>query len=159
MSEEKKLKARVAHKHKTEADWYLDVYTAADSTTKRSDPFIPLDGELIIFDKDSNHEKRFKFGDGKTDIIALPFAGTNLDEIKDEAKKTGTKGLAYELSEDKTYYICTGIGDCEETEIVIASEIGELPVTEIDPYAFDGNTYITKIVIPNSVTTIRSRAF
>ena len=73
MSEEKRLKARVAHKHKTEAEWYLDVYTAAGSTTKRSDPFIPLGGELIIFDADENHEKRFKFGDGETDVIALPF--------------------------------------------------------------------------------------
>lgn len=74
MSDEKKLKARVAHKHKTEAKWYLDVYTAVGSTTKRPDPFIPLDGELIIFDADENHEKRFKFGDGETDVIALPFA-------------------------------------------------------------------------------------
>ena len=88
MSEEKRLKARVAHKHKTEAEWYLDVYTAADSTIKRSDPFIPLNGELIIFDADENHEKRFKFGDGKTDVIALPFAsnfengkGTNSSQM------------------------------------------------------------------------------
>lgn len=74
MSEEKRLKARVAHKHKTEAEWYLDVYTAADSTTKRPDPFIPLDGELIIFDPDAtNTKKRFKFGDGKTNVIDLPF--------------------------------------------------------------------------------------
>ena len=74
MSEEKRLKARVAHKHKTEAEWYLDVYTATDSTIKRSDPFIPWNGELIIFDPDTtNTKKRFKFGDGKTDVIELPF--------------------------------------------------------------------------------------
>ena len=74
MSDEKRLKARVAHKHKTAAEWYLDVYTAAGSTTKRSDPFIPLNGELIIFDPDSvNTKSRIKFGDGKKDVIALPF--------------------------------------------------------------------------------------
>lgn len=90
MGDEKRLKARVAHKHKTEAEWYLDVYTAADSTTKRSDPFIPLDGELIIFDTDeSNTKKRFKFGDGKTDVIELPFV-TSIKNIID----TGTSGVS-----------------------------------------------------------------
>jgi hypothetical protein len=79
VNEEKRYKARVAHKHKTEADWYLDVYTAADSTTKRSDPFIPLNGELIIFDPDvANTKRRFKFGDGITDVIELPFITSDL---------------------------------------------------------------------------------
>ena len=70
----KQLKARVSHKHKTEAEWYLDVYTSAGGSTLRADPFIPLNGELIIFDTDSNHpNKRFKFGDGITNVIDLPF--------------------------------------------------------------------------------------
>lgn len=74
MSDEKRLKARVAHKHKTEAEWYLDVYIAAGSTTKRPDPFIPLNGELIIFDPDSvNTKSRIKFGDGEKDVISLDF--------------------------------------------------------------------------------------
>ena len=56
MSEEKRYKARVAHKHKTEAEWYLDVYISSGSTIKHPDPFIPLNGELIIFDEDENHD-------------------------------------------------------------------------------------------------------
>lgn len=74
MSEEKRLKAQVAHKHKTEAEWYLDVYTAADSEELRDDPFIPLNGELIIFDEDDDYGyRRFKFGDGEHHVIELPF--------------------------------------------------------------------------------------
>ena len=83
MSEEKRLKMRIIHKHKTYAEWYLDVYD--ESGNLRSDPFIPLNGELIIFDPDSsNEEKRFKFGNGITDVINLPFANeiTELDSAK-----------------------------------------------------------------------------
>ena len=71
----KQLRARVQHKKKTEAEWYLDVYVSAGSAELRNDPFIPLDGELIIFAKDSDHANdRFKFGDGKTNVMELPFA-------------------------------------------------------------------------------------
>ena len=76
MAEEKRLKARVAHKHKTEAEWRLDVY---DGEVLREDAFVPLDGELIIFDPDPNSDqatKRFKFGDGVTNVIDLPFASS-----------------------------------------------------------------------------------
>lgn len=67
------LRARVQHKKKTEAEWYLDVYDAQG--TEYDDAFIPLDGELIIFAKDNDHANdRFKFGDGKTNVMELPFA-------------------------------------------------------------------------------------
>lgn len=71
----KQFRARVQHKKKTEAEWYLDVYVSAGSTELREDPFIPLDGELVIFEKDGTHENdRFKFGDGKTNVMDLPFS-------------------------------------------------------------------------------------
>lgn len=74
MSEEKKLKARVVHKHKTAAEWYLDVYD--DNGNLRDNPFVPLDGELIIFDpEEQGGQKRFKFGDGSTNVMDLPFVG------------------------------------------------------------------------------------
>jgi hypothetical protein len=41
-------------------------------------PFIPLDGELIIYDPDNVYAyKRFKFGDGKTIVDVLPFSLTS----------------------------------------------------------------------------------
>jgi hypothetical protein len=47
------MKARVSQLHKTEAEW-----------TKLSN-FIPLAGEIIIFDADKNHNYvRLKIGDG-----------------------------------------------------------------------------------------------
>ena len=78
MSEEKRFKARVQHKRKTEKEWRLDVYDAEGNL--REDAFKPLKGELIIFAADYSAENptgykydRFKFGDGITNAIDLPF--------------------------------------------------------------------------------------
>jgi hypothetical protein len=85
MNEQIRHKARTVHKHKTEKEWYLDVYVAEGSTTKRNNPFIPLDGELIIFDPDENNpKKRFKFGDGVHNVIELPFVDYTLPISKGE---------------------------------------------------------------------------
>ena len=82
MSEVKTLKGRVIHKHKTEAQWYLDVYTTAGGTTKRTEPFVPKKGELIIYDPDSVYEHyRFKIGDDEKDVVALPFWQGNPAEL------------------------------------------------------------------------------
>lgn len=92
-----------------------------------------------------------------------------------------TDGLKYTLSDDGTYYICSGIGTATGTDIVIASiydgkhvtAIAErafkdcnslesvfIPngITAIGNYAF-GNTDLTRLVIPDSVTTIENYAF
>jgi hypothetical protein len=62
MSDSKTLKARIIHKHETEADW------------NKATNFIPLLGELIIYDRDTNYTyERFKIGDGITNVINLPF--------------------------------------------------------------------------------------
>lgn len=68
-------------------------------------------------------------------------------------------GLAYELSEDKTYAICTGIGTCTDTDIIIASIYEDKPVTSISELAFDGCSSITSVEIPDSVTSIGHGAF
>lgn len=55
------VKGRISNKHGTEADW-----TAAGTA---ANPFIPLSGELIIYDPDVNFAYcRFKFGDGVTKV-------------------------------------------------------------------------------------------
>lgn len=66
---EKNIKARVIHKHDTEAHWNL------------ATNFIPKQGEIIVYDIDSTHSyERFKIGDGTTNVNALPFAAVqNLD--------------------------------------------------------------------------------
>jgi hypothetical protein len=69
------------------------VYTDYTKTTERKDKFIPLNGELVIFDAEdstsslegTNRDKiitypRYKFGNGKDNIIALPFSSIDLDK-------------------------------------------------------------------------------
>ena len=59
---EKILYSRLQQKHDIEANWL----TASD--------FIPLAGEIIIYDKDEHNDcERFKIGDGATKINNLPF--------------------------------------------------------------------------------------
>ena len=88
-----------------------------------------------------------------------------------------SEGLSYELSEDSTYYIVTGMGTCTDEELIIPSEYNGLPVKEIGDYAFQyvdnswdytagvtsgGNNlhdFVKKVVIPDSVTKIGTNAF
>lgn len=57
------IKTRIINKHDTEANWAL------------AENFKPLAGEVIVYDIDSNHAyPRFKVGDGKTLVSALPFS-------------------------------------------------------------------------------------
>ena len=59
---EKNIKSRIQHKHDSEAKWNTMV------------TFIPMQGELIIYDKDNNYSyERFKIGDGVTTVVNLPF--------------------------------------------------------------------------------------
>ncbi len=71
----------------------------------------------------------------------------------------GTEGLAYTLSENGEYYICSGIGTATDIGIVIASTHRGLPVKKIGAQAFEGNTSITKVTIPYGITTIEYDAF
>ena len=58
---EKKINSRVILKHDTEENWLKS-------------SFIPLQGEIIIYDKDSNYDyERMKIGDGETNVNDLPF--------------------------------------------------------------------------------------
>ncbi len=90
-------------------------------------------------------------------------------------------GLAFTLSEDGTYYILSGLGDCTDSEIVVPAyyENG-IPVKEIcrgifkkdivgvtlpnsiasiSKGLFDSCTDLQYVVIPDSVTAIEEKAF
>lgn len=43
----------------------------------------------------------------------------------------GSKGLAYTLSDDETYYVLTGIGTCKDNELIVGNWYNGKPVTEI----------------------------
>lgn len=58
----KHFNGRVTHKHDTEANW------------KKAVNFIPMAGEIIIYDADATHaQARIKIGDGVTRVSALKF--------------------------------------------------------------------------------------
>ena len=70
-----------------------------------------------------------------------------------------SQGLEYTLSTDGTYYIVSGIGTCLDTDIKIPSKYNDKPVKEIGNSAFEKKTFITSIIIPNSIICIGDYAF
>ena len=73
---EKRFNTRIIHKHDTEINWLKS-------------SFVPMKGELIIYDKDSTYNyERFKIGDGSTVVSSLPFADAN------KVDKVSGKGLS-----------------------------------------------------------------
>lgn len=71
----KTIKGRISNKHGTESDWLKSVYKNGDPSLGYVDnPFIPIAGELIIYDPEDEDQKvRVKYGDGKTNVCDLPF--------------------------------------------------------------------------------------
>ncbi|MBQ8844530.1 MAG: leucine-rich repeat protein [Clostridia bacterium] len=82
-------------------------------------------------------------------------------------ERKGSDGLIYELSSDGTYYILTGLGDCDDEEIVVAKTYQNLPVKEIGEKAFYEEFYdeyfdedkFIKFYLPNSITKIGENSF
>ncbi len=98
-------------------------------------------------------------------LCAVCFIGCNDSASNDEPTvvDTGdaspTVGLKYELSEDQTYYICSGLGTAVDSDIIIADTHKDLPVKEIKKAAFKGSQYIESVIIPEGITTIGIGAF
>lgn len=60
----KTINTRIKQKHATETEWLTS-------------SLIPLDGEIIIYDEDTNYNyKRIKVGDGISTVSALQFLFT-----------------------------------------------------------------------------------
>lgn len=71
----------------------------------------------------------------------------------------GSKGLEFELNEDKASYTVVGQGTCTDTELVIPQKYEGLPVTAIADNAFKMWRELTSVSIPSSVKTIGEKAF
>lgn len=92
---EKELKARIVHKHDTEANW------------NKATNFIPKESEFIVYDMDDTHNYfRLKIGDGVTDVINLPFYGGSLEHILD-GTADGSVRTSNSAPEDASYKLGT----------------------------------------------------
>lgn len=92
---EKELKARIVHKHDTEANW------------NKATNFIPKESEFIVYDMDDTHNYfRLKIGDGVTDVINLPFYGGSLEHILD-GTADGSVRTSNSAPEDANYKLGT----------------------------------------------------
>ena len=68
-----------------------------------------------------------------------------------------SEGLAFELMEGEC--VLRGIGDCSDTDIIIPSRYEGEKVTMIGGYAFEDNTTIRSVVLPEGVLSIADYAF
>lgn len=102
MSKELKVKGRVQNKHNTEAEWLKSVYVdGIRGGALVANPFIPLDGELIVYDPDSIHsQRRIKIGDGVTNVDDLPFYNDSVNIVS--LSIDGNK-ITYMTAEGETY--------------------------------------------------------
>ncbi len=71
----------------------------------------------------------------------------------------GTAGLEYTLSDDGTYYVCTGIGTAAGNEIVIPSVYNNLPVGGVGERAFKDRAELKSVVISYGITDVGLAAF
>ena len=69
-----------------------------------------------------------------------------------------TEGLQFSLSDDGTYYIVSGY-EGDSPDIYFSKTYNGKPVKEVSDLAFEGNTIITTVMIPDSVTSIGIYAF
>lgn len=75
------------------------------------------------------------------------------------AAQPESEGLWYELNTSGDGYIVTGLGLCDDTDVLIPSMHDGLPVTEIERLSLESNdSRVKSIIIPDSVTTL-GRAF
>lgn len=70
-----------------------------------------------------------------------------------------TDGLEYKLSSNGQYYILTDIGMAQGDTINIPNQFNGLDVKVIGESAFEDYSFIKKVIMPNSITTIERSAF
>lgn len=139
---EKRLNTRIVHKHAVEADWL------------KATGFIPMAGELIVYDADADYSyERIKIGDGTSNVNSLPFV--------DDALRATLVELINAV-DDKVDAVSTLVGDTSvATQITSAisskSDVGHThddvyyTESEIDAKLDEINTSIGDFVDGSSV--------
>lgn len=67
----KQIQGRIMHKHDTAENW------------AKAAGFIPMDGEIIIYDADADYEyARIKVGDGVSNVNSLAFVNDVITNVE-----------------------------------------------------------------------------
>lgn len=85
--------------------------------------------------------------------------GANLKEEIISKDTVGSQGLTYTVNDDGKSCTITGIGTCEDSNVVIPSVLDGYRVTAIEKRAFYQCTQMTEITIPASVENIGAQVF
>lgn len=85
--------------------------------------------------------------------------GKTLKEETISKDTVGSQGLAYTVNDDGKSCTITGIGTCEDSNVVIPSVLDGYRVTAIEKRAFYQCTQMTEITIPASVENIGAQVF
>ena len=104
-------------------------------------------------------DRRFNSTNTKLRVLA--------DDILNKSEKPNvlpaSSGLAYVVvPTDETYgphAICTGLGTCTSTDIIIADTYDGKPVISIGDEAFKDIKTLKSVILPNSITAINKHAF
>lgn len=134
------IKGRFIQKHDTETNWL------------KATNFIPLEGELIIYDADATYTyPRFKVGDGVTLVNDLPFSAKNpdWDEIDETSpsyiqnKTHWSKIINLEYTNDALAFEYIPLDDSRTIYGAFAetSVFRLLSENDVVTITFDGNTY------------------
>ncbi len=101
--------------------------------------------------------------EAKTDETEVPIIDHNyVDEICSMCGKVElieATGLEYTLSDDKTYYIVTELGECTRKHFIIPATYNGLPVKEIGEMVFYQKNDIIQVVLPDGIEKIGNGAF
>ena len=127
------------------------LYLAGDKVTLTA-PLTDADGATFTSWVNSNGAKV-----GATPVFELTV--TNKNEVYTPVYMKYSVGLEIEEYPEDNYASVAGIGDCEDSDIVIPGmSAGGYPITEIDVKAFYGEE-ITSVFFPSTIESIGKNAF
>ena len=131
MANEKNINSRIQHKHDIEANWL------------KATTFIPKQGELIVYDVDSNYNyERVKVGDGVSNVNALPFITDGEFLKKTGDQMTGPLGFTLDVG----YGQIVPVDGFEGQIFFLEDTIEEEEIISLPPFSENDNNKFLKIV-------------